>query len=71
MTKSLVQGQVSWLNSFLPNNGISDTIRPATIVLGKPKPDLSKTKICFGAYSLAYTKTKNDMNTRVVPYIAH
>ena len=66
MTKSLVQGQVSWLNSLSPINGISDTIIPATIVLGKPTPYFSKTKICFDAYSLAYTKTKNDMTTRVV-----
>ena len=64
MTKSLVQGRVRWLNSFSPTNGISDTISPATIVLGKPKPDSSKPKICFGAYALAYTKTKKDMKTR-------
>ena len=69
MTKSLVQGWMSWLNSLPPTNGISDTIRSATIVLGKPDPDLSKPKTCFGAYALAYTKTKNDMTTRGVPAI--
>ena len=63
MTKSLVQGLVSWLNSFSPTNGISDTISPATIVLGKPKPDLSKPNIFFVIYALAYTKTKNYMTS--------
>ena len=58
------------MNSFLPNNGISDTIIPATIVLGKTKPDLSDPKMCFGEYVLAYTKTKNDMNTIGVTAIA-
>ena len=67
--KSLVQGQVSWLNSFPPTNGISETISPATVVLGKPKPDLSKLKTCFGAYALAYTKKNNDMTTIGVPSI--
>ena len=70
MKKSLVKGWVSWLNIFPPTNGISDTISPATIVLGKPNPDLSKPKICFGAYALVYTNTKNDMNTVGVPAIA-
>ena len=69
MTKSLVQGWMSWLNSLPPTNGISDTISPATIVLGKLKPYLSKQKMCFGAYALAYTKANNDMNTRVVQAI--
>ena len=69
ITKSLFQCQLSWLNSFLPTNGISYTIIPATIVLGKPKPDLCKPKICFGAHALAFTKKNNDMTTIGVPSI--
>ena len=64
MTKSLVQGRVICLNSLPPTNVISDTISPATIVIGKPKSDSSKPKICFGAYAIAYTKKNNDMTTR-------
>ena len=70
ITNSLVQGQVIWFRKFLPNNGISDTISPATVILGKPNPYLSKPKIYFGAYALAYTKTNNYMTTRGVPDIA-
>ena len=68
---SLVQGWVSWLIIFPPTNGISDTKRLATIILGKPKPYLSKPKMCFGVYELAYTKTNNYMTTGGVPAIAH
>ena len=67
ITKSLFQGQVSWLNIFLPTNGISDTISPTTIVPGKPEQYLSKPKIYIGAYALAYTKTIHCMTTRGVP----
>ena len=69
MTNSIFQGRVSLLNSFPPINGISDTIIPATVILGKPNPGLGKPKICFGAYALAYTKKNNDMTTRGVPSI--
>ena len=47
MTNSIFQGRVSLLNSFPPINGISDTIIPATVILGKPKPGLGKPKIFF------------------------
>ena len=69
MTKSLFQYWVSWLNSFLPTNIISDTISPATVVLGKTKPYLSKQKICFGAYAITYTNTNNYMTARGVTAI--
>ena len=70
MKNSLVQGWVIWLNSLPPTNVISETISPALIVIGKPKPDFSKPNICFGAYALAYIKTNNDMTTRGVSAIA-
>ena len=43
---------------------------PATIVTGQPKPDMSKKRISFGSYTMAYTSTTNTMKSRSVPAIA-
>ena len=37
MIRSLVEGIIEVMNAFPAKNGISETLRPATIVEGKPK----------------------------------
>ena len=69
MMKSLVEGEIYWLNAFLSNNGVSNTIGPTGIVIGRPQPYSNIKMIAFGAYSTAYTKTKNDMKLRGLPEI--
>jgi hypothetical protein len=70
MIRSLIEGIVDVLNAFPSSGGISDTLSPSTIVEGKPKLDLSKDIIVFGAYTLVYTDTANDMKSRAVPAVA-
>ena len=70
MVRSLVEGIVAVLNAFPSKNSISSTISPATIVEGKPKMDLKRKIIPFGAYALVYTETTNDNKPRAVPAIA-
>ena len=48
MTKALMAKTIHWLNYFPSKNGVSSTMGPATIVLGKPKPDFNKLTIPFG-----------------------
>ena len=43
---------------------------PAAIVIGKHSPDMSKKRISFGSYAMAYIGTKNSMKRRSVPSIA-
>ena len=70
MTQHLVESRVSWLNRFPSKNGVSDTMSPASIVLGHGKPDMKIKRIPFGGYAVAYTQTSNDMRTRGTPAIA-
>ena len=70
MTQHLVESRVSWLNKFPSKTSISQTMSPATIVLGLPKPDMNINRIPFGSYAMAYTRTRNDMSTRSIPGIA-
>ena len=52
MVRSLVKGIVAVLNAFPSKNSVSSTISPTTIVEGKPKLDLKRKMIPFGAYEL-------------------
>lgn len=70
MVKKLVKTGCYWINSFPSENGISDTMRRALIVEGRPSPDLSKKRICFGAYAQVYTGTDNSNKSRMVDAIA-
>ena len=70
MVQHLVESRVSWLNRFPSKNGVSDSLSPASIVLGHSKPDMSIKRIPFGSYALVYTQTSNDMKSRSVPSIA-
>ena len=64
MVRSLIEGIVDILDAFPSKGSVSNTLSPSTIVEGKPKMDLSKNIIVFGAYALVYTDTKNDMKSR-------
>ena len=55
---------IYWLNDFPFKSGISQTMGPSTIVLGRPAPDFSKKQGAFGTYVMGFTRTKNDMTER-------
>lgn len=58
------------LNSLPSADGISESLSPSTILLGKGPIDLSYNQISFGSYAVLYTNTSNDMKLRSVPCIA-
>ena len=66
----LVMGAVKWINIFPNKTGISRTMRPSTIVLGLPKPNMKFKRIAFGLNAMVYTGTTNKMNASSVPEIA-
>ena len=70
MVNSLIDRVVYWLNAFTPANGISCTLSPENIVLGRTTPDFNHGRIAFGSYALVYVGTKNNMKARSVPAIA-
>ena len=70
MTIALVELANHWLNQFPDQDGISDTLSPSAIVLGTPKPDCNRLKICFGSYAQVFDSTDNTMQRRSTPAIA-
>ena len=66
----MVENVVYWINSFPSHTGCSEHMSPATIVLGRSRPDFSKKHIAFGAYAMIYNGTANNMTSRTVPAIA-
>ena len=67
---ALVEVLIQWLNYFPSSNRLSDTMSPATIVIGNNSPDLNQKIIIFGAYAMVYIGTKKTMKRRIVPDIA-
>lgn len=61
---------IGWLNAFPHAEGISNTLSPAAIVLGNPKPDCKQLRITFGAYCEVYVGTTNTQVQRSVAAIA-
>ena len=68
--KYSVEGVIYWIDVLPGNNGVSNTIGTAGIFLRRPKPDLNRKRISFGAYEITYVKTKNYMTSRRVTEIA-
>ena len=64
MITSMVENVIHWLNAFPFRSGISQTMGPSTIVLGRPAPDVSRKGAIFGSYVLGFKRTKNDMTER-------
>jgi hypothetical protein len=70
MVMAMVDCATLWLNAFPSSNGVSNTLSPATIVQGKPNPDMNHKRIVHGSYAMVYVGTKNNMDRRSVPAIA-
>ena len=70
MTTALLEHVVSWLNDFPSNDGISDTLSPSAIVVGRPNLNMNQPLIEFGAYAAVHNGTTNTMKGRVTPAIA-
>ena len=72
--KQLLDGIIEWtivcLNDFPANNGVSRTLSPAAIILGRGKRDCSHLTIALGAYAEVKEKTTNTNKYRTVPAIA-
>ena len=67
MTNSLVEDAIFFLNVLSSNNWVSNTIEPAEFFPGRSQLDFNIKIISFGAYAIAYAKTKNDMTLKEVP----
>ena len=70
MTTALLENVVSWLNTFPANDGISTTLSPSAIVVGRPNLDMNQPMIEFGAYAAVHNGTTNTMKGRITPAIA-
>ena len=70
MVIALVKCAVLWLNAFPSADGVSNTVSPAEIVQGRPKPDMRCKRIVYGSYAMVHSDTKNNMKARSVPSIA-
>ena len=70
LTVNLVEAMTSWLNAFPTTTGVSQSISPATIVLGKMAPDVGNKTIGFGQYAMVHFGTKNNMRQRSIEGIA-
>ena len=66
----LVEGGKYWLNVFPSNSVLSNTIVLAVIFLGRPQPYFNIKGIAFREYSISYSKTKNDMKSKVITLFA-
>ena len=58
------------VTDFPSKGGVSETMIPISIVLGKLIPDYKTKRIYFGYFSLVYIGTTNSMKIRSVPVIA-
>ena len=70
MVKHLVARMVEMLNTFPSKNGVSDTISPNELVLGKNKFDLGRKHIRYGSFAEVYFTTKNTNEARSTHAIA-
>jgi hypothetical protein len=70
MVKELASMAAHTLNSFPHQDGISDTLSPANIVTGAPKPDYKTLPLEFGTYVQVYDGTSSDTKSRTLGAIA-
>ena len=70
MTIALVSTSVQWLNAFPSLSGVSKTMSPATIVEGKPQPNMKHKSIVFGSHAMVFLGSNNRLDARSVPAIA-
>ena len=71
MVVSSLEANITWLNVFTKENGISKTISPSVIVLGPPQIDANHATIQPGSYLHCKIKARstNIMETRSVAEI--
>jgi hypothetical protein len=70
IVKELASMAARTLNSFLHQDGIGDTLSPANIVTGAPKPDYKTLPLKFGTYIQVYDGTSSDTKSRTLGAIA-
>jgi hypothetical protein len=70
MVKELVSMATRVTNMLPHNDGISDTLSPATIITGLPKPDFNTMTLEFGSYVQVYDGTSNNTKSRTLGAIA-
>ena len=59
------------MNDFPAEDGVSDTLSPATLITGRPARTYDEImKTGYGEYVHGYVETKNDMTPRAVGAIA-
>ena len=69
LTNSWVEGAIYWIYAFPSNNVVSSIIGPKGIVPERSQPDFNRKSKAFGAYIIAYFKTKNYIRSRGGPPI--
>ena len=70
MTIELVYGQNYWLNAFPPNDGVSSTISPRTLITGQQIQYGKHMTIEFGAYAQIHEEGDNTMTSRTTGALA-
>jgi Reverse transcriptase (RNA-dependent DNA polymerase)/Zinc knuckle len=70
MVAEMVYYGTFWLNSFPPNDGISDTYSPRAIIIGTHLNYEKHCKLEFGTYVQAHEEHDNSMATRTTGAIA-
>ena len=66
MIQNLVEGIIDMMNIFPSEEDIGVKNPPSKISEGAHKLDFSKKSLPFGAYAMAYIRTKNDMTQRFI-----
>ena len=66
---NLLENTIQNLNDFPSKESLSQTMSPAAIVEGVPKPDMKYKRISFGSYALVWVRTTNTMKRRAIPSI--
>ena len=71
LNRGNIYSQIIGLNDFPADDGVSDTLLPATLITGRPARSYEEImRVGYGEYVHGYVKTKNDMTPRAVGAIA-
>jgi Zinc knuckle len=63
LVREIVKHSVISLNQLPANDGVSDTLRPLTIMTGQSNPDFTKLRVEFGSYVQIFEPTTFATNT--------
>ena len=71
LNRGNIYSQIISLNDFPAENGVLDTLSPATLITGRPARSYEEImRVGYGEYVHGYVETKNDMTPRAVGEIA-